>query len=256
MSIYAQAMAEANKIVLGERRNPSKEVEIKWNTQPTMDDVSWERIKATKIGKGAFAEAYLGVDNMVYIFIEDNTDPSKELLAHINIIEGAQPHIPIIKQVGWVDISKQMRGMVGYTAFQSPLYRVPLKKNEHPENYAIMRILQKYSNEAYHADPRGSRCDQGRFIRDYFLHNIESSYVEIDKQIEKTKKIDNEKASDEFYSVMTAIELMFKFANDYGDSIYIEFPSRNLGTDANGQLILLDIFWDKRQFLLKRGIKC
>jgi len=241
MSVYAKGMSEVTKMIERHKRNPKKQVDIKWNSSATMDDYAWESIKGTKIGKGSFATVYLGVDNMVYMEIEDGTDPTKELLSMINIYEGPQPHIPIVKRMGW----NTKKGK-DYTIFQSPLYRVPLRKKDFPKEYAIMKQLQKmleYSYNRLSFSQMGS-CYAGHELRNVFLSAIQD--------IGAPKGVTNS----EWQSVVTALELMLRYAEDFGDTIYMEFPARNLGTDANGQLILLDILFDKKELLKQRGVRC
>ena len=243
MSIYAKAMAEATKILFGNKKNPKKkEVEIKWNTQTTMDDWSWESVKGKQIGKGLFTKAYLGNDDMVYLVIMDDTDNSKELLAWMYMNQGEMPFIPVVKRMGYVDI----RGFP-YTVYQSPLYKAPLRKKDSPEEFAIMKALQDAKLDAQLEMPSDEygRCDRGHD----FLRRLISAAERrgAPKGVSKSY----------FSGVLTALRLLSHYVADYGGELYPEFPARNLATDGNGYLILLDVLFNLRSAKEKQGMgKC
>ena len=234
----ANAMINANEAL---RSNPKKPRTLTYETNSYGDK---ESIEATQIGKGAFATAYLGVDGMVYLVLVDGTDPTKGMYVDINRQHGAQPHIPIVEWVGWTTVRRKGRNEDA-TVYRSPLYKAPLRKADSKTAWILYKELKKALEYANDNLPYNQRfgCYNTPYIRQYV-----SDYLE---DADKPKGV----KQDEWETFVEAVQDLASEAGNYGE-LSFEFPPRNLATDAKGQLILLDVMFDKVALVKSRGGRC
>ena len=234
----SQAMVKANETL---RSNPKKPITLTYETNSDGDE---ESIQATQIGKGTFATAYLGTDGMVYLVLVDGTDPTKGMMVDMNRHSGAQPHIPIVEWVGWKKVKR--KGVYeDATVYRSPLYRAPLRKADSATAWAMKKELDKaleYSRDQMSYDERLSCWHTPK------LRQGVSDYLEDAK---KPKGITKKK----WETFVASVDDLAQEAGNYG-ALAFEFPARNLATDAKGQLILLDVLFDREELIKSRGGRC
>lgn len=237
VSFFANAMINANEAL---RSNPKKPTTLTYEINSNGDE---ESIEATQIGKGAFATAYLGVDGMVYLVVVDGTDPSKGMLVDINRY-GAQPHIPIVEWVGWTTVRRKGR-YEDATVYRSPLYKAPLRKSDSAIAWTMKKELDKaleYSNDQMSWKERTS-C--------WYTPKLRQGVSDYLQDAKKPKGITKKK----WETFVESVDELAKEGGNYGE-MQFEFPARNLATDAKGQLILLDVLFDKEALVKQRGGRC
>ena len=174
-----------------------------------MED-SRDNIQTVKlIGKGLFSKAYLTESNDVIIvtFTDlKNVDYTKE-----GISEFANGlNVPQIQRLGYTrDLKSQV--------YKMPYYK-KLTKKDYPTAWNQAKILQMELNNA------GNIC--GYNDNDKWLDSL---YGKIDESIIESLR-----------------EINYALGNYDSESYCFEFPIRNLKVDFDGNLILLDVIFNKK----------
>ena len=174
-----------------------------------------ETIKVHQIGKGAFAVAYVednvpaGRTPRVFIVVNDDVY-DKELLAMAHDSEPGNPHLPAVERFGYLPDK---------TVFAMPLYRAPLRKTDSPEGWRDYLMLKKCRDKVY---------------------GVRKSGYEINEDVYACAE-----AAGVLPKVLDALRVLIDTASNYGAEYVFEFSPRNLATDEAGNLILLDVLYDR-----------
>ena len=209
-------------------------------------------IKVKKLGAGAFATAYVTTEvtpPVVYVFTpEDVFD--KELLAMARDAEPQNPHLPKVEKVG--ETHDQF-------VYAMPLYRTPFRKADSPSGWKDYAILKKcrqtawdtirekgttYS-EMYHPPIPGLYKGGMRRVPAY--PQMKHRGYEVN---EETVACAEEAGVSP--STLEALRILVDTASNYGQAYVFEFSPRNLATDADGTLVLLDPLFDQEKLQAKR----
>lgn len=186
-------------------------------------------IKVKKLGAGAFATAYVTTEErppVVYVLTPDDVY-DKELLAMARDAEPQNPHLPKVEKVG------ETRDQFIYAM---PLYRTPLKKADSPSGWKDYTVLKKCREDAYGSwDTRRMAGKRGYQINEETYACAEKAGVSP--------------------STLEAIRILIDTAANYSDEYVFEFAPRNLATDADGALVLLDPLYDREKLIAKRQRK-
>ena len=178
------------------------------------------------IGKGMFSKAYLATNGKVYVVTKDEEgDLAKEILAQIYLWDKSR-HLPRVVKVGmtW-----------NANVYQMPLYDAPLRKaNAKPEQWRAYQQL-KACVEEVNSHPRIMGNSP---FHDGYDHAIYT--------------IDCLKAAKANKAFIRALQLLVDGMANYGSTYSIsDIGTRNLATDAAGNIILLDVVYD-RELVAKR----
>ena len=191
-------------------------------------------VKAVKrIGKGTFATVYRMVDaqeklGKVVIEVPDDIY-DKEILAEVyRQQEGRKnPHLPRIESLGDTRSGK---------LYLSEFYKMPLRKGD-TKNWKDYQALRACWEEAL-KNVRG-RHNYRAFM--YSGHEVLHETVKCSKK-HKVKK-----------SIRDALGELRDWAANYGSSYTFEISPRNVGTDAKGNLVLVDVLFDMNKLAKARG---
>lgn len=187
-----------------------------------------ETVAVSPLGKGSFTKAFLGADGFVYLFTregEDTGDYSKEILANI---DSSNPYLPKVETMGYFD---------GGRVYRMPRYNVPLRKGDSATAWAEYKILAKCRETAYLKVMTQTRRSGSIGIWNY-------GYTIADETMAC--------AEGDFPEVVEALQELADAMVNYGTGYTFEFAPRNLGTDASGHLILLDVTYDMEAMEKKR----
>lgn len=185
-----------------------------------------KKLPVKALGRGMFAQAWLADDGNVYLDVATGAY-EKEILAEITD-ETRSKHLPRTTRVGWTG-----RGYL----YRMPRYAAPLKayvdtpKGETTEPWRQYRVLERCWKIAY----------RRHFRSIYDGYAVKQAVVECARD-EKLPK-----------ALVRALQLLASQSDNYGSSYTFEFSPRNLATDRNGNLILLDVLFDAEQVQRKRG---
>ena len=183
-------------------------------------------LAVSRLGKGMFTRAWKGADGKVYLDVDDDAD-EKEILANISQ-ETRSKHLPRVESLGFTE-----RGRL----YRMPLYASPLRayvdtpKGESTTAWRQYRVIKACWDEAYRENWRSV----------YDGYKVKSAVVACARR----KKLPA--------ALVRALELLAEGSDDYGSSYTFEFSPRNLATDRNGNLILLDVLFDAELVAKKRG---
>ena len=184
---------------------------------------TWEVTLALRyLGHGKFATAWAdeAVPERVWVRVPwAAKDWSKELTARL-LLRVDNPHLPYVRQVG-VDGEA--------TIYVMPRYKMPLLRTDvSDEVWAQVKALQRCHKKAYeHA------WQWGR-----------SQNAQAREAIVACAQQDPAFASAPL--LLEALDALNQQAYDYGDGAAFDtFPARNLGTDAQGRLILVDTVFNQ-----------
>lgn len=244
----AKAMALANKAKRKLKRNP--EEFFKGMPPLTFEIVGYyNRPTETKVlnflGEGAWTVAFVDDDENVFLFVDEDSpwaDNSKAFLAHFNSVHGDLTHIPKIESYGSFDNSNEVFEQMDYgdiEVYISPLYEVPVNPNKksHAKAYIMYEWLKKAIDRA--KGIFGTLDDEGNVnttqIRDYVWRKAESAKHNAPQGI----------TEDEWEEFIENLILLISESIDFSDTLNMEIRRENAGVDENGDLILLDIFYDQ-----------
>ncbi len=161
------------------------------------------------LGKGSFSTCFK-VDSLVYSFVrtdKDHVDYSKEAISQW---AEENPHIPEFKNVG------DFKNGEVYT---SPLYNELTKKNK--QAWSQYKLIASLANKNLRYNKKGYNL----FINREFIDSLKDVI------------------SDEIFN---ALHILNDAMSNYGDFYMMEFPKRNLKVNDEGNLILLDVFFNPK----------
>jgi hypothetical protein len=168
-----------------------------------------------EIGRGMFAVAYREQvpPGRVFSVVDDDVY-DKEILT---MVEGK--HIPKVERFGATVDGKKVYAM--------PFYKAPLRRGDNSKAWKDYKTLKKCSEDIHHKNafkPHESGYDQ----------NIDT--------------IECGRSADVTDSVLEDLDALALMAANYdADAYFFEFAPRNLATDEQKNLILLDVLFDKKK---------
>jgi hypothetical protein len=175
-------------------------------------------VSLQKIGEGAFARVYreVGGKGRVFAFTDDDTH-DKEIASMASSPDN--PHVPAVEKYGHT---------VGYgptgqkTVYTMPYYKAPLRKSDSPRAWADFRVIEKCLKES-------DKYGRG-------LYETNTATVECVRTKGATP------------GVADALgDLVDTAANYDADEFALEIAPRNLATDDKGNLVLLDVLFNRRK---------
>ena len=178
-------------------------------------------IKVRQIGKGAFSVALVeenvasGERPRVFLLSSDDVY-DKELLAMAHDVAPANPHLPEVERFGYTQDK---------AVFVMPLYRAPLRKTDSPEGWRDYLMLKKCRDKIY--GPSVGARKSGYEVNEDVYACAEAAGVRP--------------------SVLDALRVLIDTAANYGAEYVFEFSPRNLATDEAGNLVLLDVLYDRER---------
>jgi hypothetical protein len=177
-----------------------------------------------KIGKGMFATAYLldGKKPTVYLFVKEEQqtgDYSKRALYEYTRNGGRNVHLPQVDLVGYNDRDGDC------PVYTMPVYTSPLRKADSATAWAQYRVLQRCEETA--RDMMRARFGK-MWNSPYNGHYIMDATVTCAKEAGIKG------------ALLRALEVLRDELSNYGSEYAFEFAPRNLATDSQGRLILLD----------------
>jgi hypothetical protein len=184
---------------------------------------AWDVTLALKyLGRGKFATAWAdeSVPGRVWVRIPwAAQDWSKELTARL-LEKVDNPHLPYVRQVGRDGES---------TIYVMPRYKMPLLREDvSAEVWAQVRALQRCHKKAYENAWQWGRSQNEKAREDIV------ACAHADPVFASAPKL------------LEALDALNQAAYDYGDGAAFDtFPARNLGTDAEGRLILIDTVFNQ-----------
>jgi hypothetical protein len=176
-----------------------------------------------KIGKGAFAVAYMTTDTkkprvLLVVREDDAGDYSKSALFELNRDGNGSTFLPKVTRAGW---------MGDTPVYEMPLYRAPLRKSDSPKAWAQYRVLKRCWDSTEDAMREKLGWKEAS--------NPHHGHVQMDGVIACARR---DKAVTP--ALVKALKTLQSYMADYGADYRFEFSPRNLATTANGRLILLD----------------
>ena len=233
------AYKEASK-----RDNPRKGASKTLNILDENDDVT-ETVEVKYLGKGAFSQVYWdGAKRIIIVIDEDSCgEMTKSMLADINARDGEQPYIPVIIALGWLP---KPRGSGWLRVYESVLYKTPLRKSDSLEAWEMSKALIKIINEAKDATFSFNKSTWSLDSRYRTATQMESIDEEPPKGVDESR----------WKLFCETVAYLCRESVNYSDVWLMEASPRNLATDANGQLILLDIFFDSQALEKQRSGRC
>lgn len=130
------------------------------------------------------------------------------------------PHIPKVEKLGYTHDK---------TVYVMPLYKSPLRKGDDPKGWKDYLAVKKCLDTAIRS--LGHKASG---------YDINFATLECAREAGVRQ------------SVADALETLVDTAANYGDAYQFEFSPRNLATDARGNLVLLDVLFDKEALLKRR----
>ena len=179
-----------------------------------------KEIKVKKIGKGHATTAYLGEDRWVYLVTSDKSgDKSKEILSEFHANKEACKHIPYVEKIGF--ISK--RGGTEYSLYRMPWYKTIRATDK--KAYKQLRELDKILGSIRLSGMYGRPLTRYDWI---------------------TKAHDSVESSATLLpSIKQAVIDLCDHLIDYDGDWRFETGKNNIAVDEEGNLVLLDFFFDK-----------
>jgi hypothetical protein len=172
-------------------------------------------IPVKRIGKGAFAEVYREQvsPGRVFAFTDDDVY-DKEIAALVRGQQPDNPHVPAVEKFGHTRDK---------TVYAMPYYKSPLRKGDSPRGWEDFKKLEGCAEAAR---PRAYRDDR----RGYEISN---------------EVVDCAKESSVSPAVVEALEGLNDWAQNHSDQYVFEFSPQNLAADENGNLVLLDVLFER-----------
>jgi hypothetical protein len=212
------------------RREPHR-LNPRARRNPNYDDVSVYRgvltspegrIPVKQIGKGQFSVAYLSSEPRPRVFLfTSEAVQDKEILMFAHDRLPNNPHLPAVEAYGDTRDGK--------TVWTMPLYKAPLKKADNETAWKQYLALKKCRANLY--KPRGVKSG----------YEVNYDVYECAIAAGVSPKLAN------------ALEHLLNTAADYDEEYVFEFSPRNLATDAEGNLVLLDVLYHRAALFRKLG---
>ncbi len=217
--VAVAALAAAGKLKKRGSRN-TDDVYIRRGTIRIGDD---ETLKVKKLGKGMFTVAYVTTDlptPRVFLEVNDDRggDQSKAALSDIYDGDDTNVHIPKVQRVGYT---------ANKTVYEMPLYNAPLRKGNSPKAWEQYKVLKKCWDQGRH--------QLGKRLGFYEVNNPYNGYKIMDSVVECAER--NPEMPESLLDALQEIKVTIA---NYGSEYSFEFSPRNLATDDDGNLILLD----------------
>jgi hypothetical protein len=236
----ASAMQSANRYVFQKKNPKGQTTEIK------IDPISGSPydVKLVMLGEGNFSEAYLTKDNNVLILTSG--EETKRMLSDIYAEQGELSYVPKVEYIGqgFTDDEDYQ-----WDAFLSPLYKVPLNYYDSPKAYHMYLLLKEAIDKGHKANAFARHYGWEYEPKDiaYYSKATRKDTINLLKQSEPHKigDVDSDLTLEEWTGFVDTVVFLIEKSFDYSDYWLLEASVNNLGLDANGQLILLDIFFDK-----------
>ena len=234
----ATAMFLANKQVV-QKNNPKNELE-EIVIEPAGGGNRYA-LMLRRIGEGTFSEAYITDDKEVIILTMG--EETKGMLADIYNEYGEMAYIPKVEYLG--DAFSE-----GYQmeAYKSPLYAVPIDYNKSHKAYHMYLMLREIVFDVNNKLDQPYEWDEDNtstFSQKQRANIYDALEKSLNKKPKKIGDIDSDLTSEEWNGFAQTIMFLIQKSFEYSFFWIMEINTYNLGTDANGQLILLDIFFDK-----------
>ena len=180
------------------------------------------RIPVKQIGKGQFSVAYLSEEPRPRVFLFTSGDvQDKEILMFAHDRLPNNPHLPAVEAYGDTRDGK--------TVWTMPLYKAPLKKADNETAWKQYLALKRCREALY--KPRGVKSG----------YQVNYDVYECAIAAGVSPKLAN------------ALEHLLSTAADYDSDYVFEFSPRNLATDAEGNLVLLDVLYHRAALFRKLG---
>ena len=226
------ALAAAGAVQKRGSRN-TDDVYIRRGTIRIGDD---ETLKVRKLGKGMFTVAYVTTElptPRVFLEVNDDRggDQSKAALSDIYDGDDTNVHIPKVQRVGYT---------ANKTVYEMPLYNAPLRKGNSPKAWEQYKVLKKCWDQGHHQ--LRERLGFYEANNPYNGHKIMDSVVECAERNPEMPE-----------SLLDALREIKGTIANYGSEYSFEFSPRNLATDDDGNLILLDTTYSLLSVQQRRG---
>lgn len=180
-------------------------------------------IPLEKIDKGMFATVYRETMGKQRVFsIVDEGIHDKEIAAMVHEGDPRNPHLPRVERFGMLTDDRSIFTMPFYTA----PYRVA---NANPASRAAFTALRKCIGSIYpEIDARTGRlAERGYEIAARKLACIEEAGAKIPPKL------------------VDAVRELHEMSANYDDQYDFEFSPRNVATDDQGNLVLLDVLFNR-----------
>jgi len=184
-------------------------------------------IKLEKRGEGTFSKVYSvpGDESRVVIFTPHGVWDKEATADAYFDSEGTNPHVPACVKLGELE---------EWNAYAMPRYTMPLRAKfshawdqyrqlEECARRARNLIFDKYGWQRQPPDAHG-------YERSWEILQCARGESDYETYLPDT--------------LVEALDLMIGAATNYGSQMGIEFSPRNLGTDAKGNLVLVDLIFD------------
>jgi len=187
-----------------------------------------ETLKVRKLGKGMFTVAYVTTElptPRVFLEVNDDRDGdwSKAALSDIYDGDDTNVHIPKVQRVGYT---------ANKTVYEMPLYNAPLRKTNSPKAWEQYNVLKKCWEQAQ--QQLSKRLGYYEAKNPYNGHKIMDAVVECAERNPEMPQ-----------SLLDALREIKGTIQNYGSEYSFEFSPRNLATDDDGNLILLDTTYSR-----------
>ena len=211
------------------------------------DDNIIADIPVNVMSKGTFTTATRDEDNNVYLLIDEDGpcgEMTKSFLAFLNQQYGEQPYVPVVEEIGWY---KKPRTANKYLrVYKSPLYKSPFRKADSPKGWEMYKVLKEVIDDSKQHTFNSKRSAWGVGSRNRTISALEALDEEPPKGVDE----------DTWKAFIQTVTDMIRESMNWGAEWMMEISPRNLATDGNGQLILLDIFFDSRALKNQRNNRC
>ena len=194
---------------------------------------SFDLHKLRTIGRGAFAKVYERKENnkfYVYAEVKDGTDYSKNIMSEVYSDQKSK-YLPAIEYLG----TYKDRNI-----FRMPKYKMPLRQSDSEKAWTTYRKLSEARDMAWYGTHKG-KLSPGQSV--YIGYDVANKTIELARK----SKVD--------FGILRVLERIRDTMANYGAEYTFEFAPRNLGTDASGNLILVDIVFSLLEIHKKHGIR-
>jgi hypothetical protein len=187
-----------------------------------------ERVPIKYKARGMFAKIYFRADGVpeVFAIVEHDTDYSKEIIARIWEEDGGSKYLPEIIREGALPNSSLV--------YRMPVYKTPLRKTDNPTAWRDFAKLKQCAETA-------NRQLAGSKQRDQSGYEANNAIIECAADDPRFNR-----------ELLATLENLRDEAANYGSSYQFEFAPRNMATDRDGHLILLDVLFDLEAAQRKR----
>ena len=174
-------------------------------------------VSVERIGKGVFATVYreIGGQQRVFSLVAEGVH-DKEILATTYADDPSNPHLPRVTRYGTLTD--------GRSIYEMPFYGVPFRStNANASARAAFSVLRR----CIHRDAGGGSDERGYEVATRKMECIEKAAAQLPPRL------------------VEAIRALHDNSTNYGDQYDLEISPRNVATDAQGNLVLLDVLFDR-----------